>query len=98
MSVLDALAALLVSGGLVFFLAGSVGMLRFPDPHSRLHAVTKADNLGLGLIVLGAMLRAGSPPVVLKLALVWALAVFASAVTAQTVARATLAPSSGRGP
>ena len=39
-------------------LAGTVGLLRFPDALTRLHALTKADNLGLGLIVLGLLPRA----------------------------------------
>ena len=41
-----------VFAGAVFFLAGTVGLLRFPDSLTRLHALTKADNLGLGLVVL----------------------------------------------
>ena len=43
---------LLVEKAFTVTLAGTVGLLRFPDPLSRLHALTKADNLGLGLIVL----------------------------------------------
>ena len=39
-----------ISLGVFFFLAGTVGLLRFPDTLTRLHALTKADNLGLGLI------------------------------------------------
>ena len=35
-----------VSSGAFFFLAGTVGLLRFPDLLTRLHALTKADNLG----------------------------------------------------
>ena len=31
------------------------GLLRFPDTLTRLHALTKADNLGLGLVVLGLL-------------------------------------------
>ena len=46
---LDGLTILAVSAGAFFFLAGTVGLLRFPDALSRLHALTKADNLGLGL-------------------------------------------------
>lgn len=44
--VLDVLVAvLLISGG--FFTAGTIGIVRFPDLRGRLHALTKADNLGL---------------------------------------------------
>jgi len=47
-------ASLLLLGSGFFFLAGTVGLLRFPDVHSRLHALTKADNLGLGLLWRGS--------------------------------------------
>jgi multicomponent Na+:H+ antiporter subunit G len=49
---LDIVTITAVSAGAFFFLAGTVGLLRFPDPLMRLHALTKADNLGLGLVVL----------------------------------------------
>jgi len=42
-----------LSAGVFFSLVGTVGLLRFPDTLTRLHALTKADNLGLGLVVLG---------------------------------------------
>ena len=51
----DLVTFAMVSLGACFFLAGTVGLLRFPDPLSRLHALTKADNLGLGLVVLGLL-------------------------------------------
>ncbi len=57
--VLDALTIITVSAGAFFFLAGTVGLLRFPDALSRLHALTKADNLGLGLVVLGLLFQVG---------------------------------------
>jgi hypothetical protein len=60
MSPIDLLSAVLVLGGAAFFFAGTVGMLRFPDVFSRLHALTKGDNVGLGLTVLGLALRAES--------------------------------------
>jgi multicomponent Na+:H+ antiporter subunit G len=78
-------AVLLVAGGF-FFLAGTVGLLRFPDVYTRLHALTKVDNLGLGLIVLGLMLPAESFGVVVELALIWLLALAASATAAHLVA------------
>ena len=45
---LNGLTIVAVCAGAFFFLAGTVGLLRFPDALSRLHALTKADNLGLG--------------------------------------------------
>jgi len=77
-----------VVAGAFFFLAGTVGLLRFPDTFTRLHALTKADNLGLGLVVLGLLPHAGSLLVALKLIFVWLLVLLASAAVSQLIARA----------
>jgi multicomponent Na+:H+ antiporter subunit G len=76
--------------GASFFLAATVGLLRFPDVYTRLHALTKADNLGLGLIVMGLLLRADSWFLGAKLLLIWLLAMFASTTACHLVARAAL--------
>ena len=94
MSALDIFSVLAIGVGSLFFLAGTMGLLRFPDALTRLHALTKADNLGLGLIVLGLLPRAGSMGDGLKLLLIWFLALFASAVSSQLIARVARA----RGP
>ena len=86
--ILDLFTIVTVSAGAIFFLAGTVGLLRFPDPLTRLHALTKADNLGLGLIVLGLLPRVDGLLTGFKLVLVWLLALLAGAVVAQLVARA----------
>jgi multicomponent Na+:H+ antiporter subunit G len=78
----------LVSLGAVFFLAGTVGLLRFPDSMTRLHALTKADNLGLGLVVLGLLPQVDSVLAALKLIAVWVLTQLAGATVTQLVARA----------
>ena len=62
-----------ISAGAFFFLAGTIGLLRFPDVLTRLHALTKADNLGLGLVVLGLLPLAGTVREGLKLVCVWIL-------------------------
>jgi multicomponent Na+:H+ antiporter subunit G len=84
---IDSLSILLLLAGGGFFFAGTVGLVRFPDVYTRLHALTKADNLGLGLIVLGLMLRAGSQVVAGKLLLIWLLVLTASGAASQLVAR-----------
>ena len=83
----DVLTVLAVSLGAFFFLAGTVGLLRFPDSLTRLHALTKADNLGLGLIVIGLLPHAGGVSGALKLGAVWLLALLAGAVVTQLIAR-----------
>ncbi|WP_090871594.1 monovalent cation/H(+) antiporter subunit G [Oceanobacillus limi] len=42
--------------GTLFVLSGSIGIARFPDIYSRLHAATKASTLGLAGILIGAFL------------------------------------------
>ena len=80
---------LLITGG-VFFLAGTVGLLRFPDVYTRLHALTKADNVGLGLVVFGLALQAESWAVVGKLLFIWFLVLLAGASVAHLVARSAM--------
>ena len=85
---LDTFTVLAVLAGAVFFLAGTVGLLRFPDSLTRLHALTKADNLGLGLVVLGLLPQVDGALAALKLVAVWLLAQLAGATVTQLVARA----------
>jgi multicomponent Na+:H+ antiporter subunit G len=82
----DAVTLLCVVAGAVFFVAGTAGLIRFPDALTRLHALTKADNLGLGLIVLGLCLQMPSVLDAGKLVCVWLLAQFAGATVSQLIA------------
>jgi len=84
----NVLTIVTVSAGAFFFLAGTVGLLRFPDALTRLHALTKADNLGVGLVVLGLLPLADSPRGGFKLICVWLLVLLASATVSQLIARA----------
>ena len=82
-------AALLITGG-GFFFAGTMGLLRFPDVYTRLHALTKADNVGLGLIIGGLVLQAESWAAVTKLIFIWCLVLAASASASHLVVRNAL--------
>lgn len=84
---LDLLTLVAVTAGAFFFFAGTVGLLRFPDTLTRLHALTKADNLGLGLVVAGLLPQTGSVLTALKLVVVWLLVLLASATSSQLIAR-----------
>ena len=76
-----------VVAGAFFFLAGTVGLLRFPDSFTRLHALTKADNLGLGLVVLGLLPQVDSVLTGLKLVCIWLLVLLSGATASQLIAR-----------
>lgn len=87
MTALDWVATVPIVGGLFFFLGGTLGLLRFPDVYNRLHAMTKADNVGLGLIIAGLLLRSGSILQAIKLVLIWALVLIASTTACHLIAR-----------
>lgn len=76
-----------ILSGLLFFIAGSIGLLRLPDVYSRLHALTKADNVGLGLLITGILLLASDWLMAVKLVLVWLLVLAASAASAHLIAQ-----------
>ena len=82
-------ACLLVLGG-AFFLAGTVGLLRFPDVYTRLHALTKSDNVGLGLVIAGLCVQAESWFVVAKLLVTWLLVLLAGSSIAHLIANGGL--------
>jgi multicomponent Na+:H+ antiporter subunit G len=87
-SLLNVLSVAAIAAGAIFFLAGTLGLLRFPDTMTRLHALTKADNLGLGLVVLGLLPHVDGVVTGLKLVVVWLLVLLTSACAGQLIARA----------
>ncbi len=71
----------LVLAGIFFLFASALGVLRFPDTLSRLHALAKADNVALGCIVLGLMIRQPNALLALKLVLIWSVTQISSAAS-----------------
>ena len=84
---------ILIVFGVFFFLSGTLALLRFPDLSTKLHALTKADNLGLGFIIIGLSLHSGSFTITLKLLLIWLLISIASAGVAHLIASSALSTS-----
>lgn len=87
---MELVAAIIILIGAFFFLAGTVGLLRFPDTCSRIHALTKADNLGLGCIVLGVILLGTDILDGIKLVGVWLLVLASSSTACYMIAGSTL--------
>lgn len=90
MSMLEGVSLLFLLAGCFFFMVGSVGMLRLPDVFARLHATTKADNLGLGLVILGLLLQCDSLLVAGKLLFIWLLVLMSSSTACHLIARSAL--------
>ena len=86
MSLTEILGVALIMVGTVFFTAGTLGLIRFPDVPSRLHALTKADNLGLGQVLAGVAVLLGSFAAAGLLLLTWLLALVAASVSARLLA------------
>ncbi len=87
--VIDALAVILIVLGAAFFVAGTVGLLRFPDFYCRTHAATKCDTLGAGLLLAGLALRQGLDPETVKLVALIALVAVYSPISGHALARAS---------
>jgi multicomponent Na+:H+ antiporter subunit G len=57
MNTLDIISAVLVLGGSTLALTAAIGVLRFPDTLTRMHAASKPQVLGLLLVLAGAAVR-----------------------------------------
>ncbi|GMA29299.1 monovalent cation/H(+) antiporter subunit G [Arenivirga flava] len=79
--------ALILLGGLLAVAAG-VGIVRFPDVLSRMHAATKPQNLGLFSILIAVGLQYPTPAVITTLVLIIGFQVLTSPVAAHMVGRA----------
>lgn len=89
-AVLDLIALLCVLAGAVLCVAASIGLLRFPDLLSRMHAATKPQVLGVLLVVLAVALTMRSVPVLTMAALVAAFQLLTAPVASQMLSRAAV--------
>ena len=83
------IVALLAS--VFFFIAGSVGLVRMPDTLTRIHALTKADNIALGVMVVALLPQVGSGAGAAKIVAVWVLVQVSSGAVAQLMGEVALA-------
>ena len=82
--------ALLVLGT-IFCVIGAIGLLRFPDFYTRVHAVGVADTMGAGLILFGCALQEGLTLNALKLITVWGLICLTGPAATHALAKAAFA-------
>lgn len=73
--------------GSVFILIASIGLLRFRESFSRMHATTKATSFGLLLILLGVSLYFLSPILVIKALLVIIFIYLTAPLAAHSISR-----------
>jgi len=85
---INILTAILMFSGVFFFLAGSIALIRLPDVYTRLHATTKLDTLGLGLILAGLIVYDGLTFASVKLIFIVFFVFLTSPTAAHAIARA----------
>jgi len=86
--IFDLLLILLLSIGAFFFIVGTIGLIRFPDVYTRLHATTKCDTLGLGMILAGIMFYEGATFASVKIAFIIIFVFLTNPTGAHAIARA----------
>ncbi|WP_207063454.1 monovalent cation/H(+) antiporter subunit G [Motiliproteus sp. SC1-56] len=82
----ELITALLLLSAIVVFAAGTLALLRLPDPLCRLHALTKIDNLGFGLLAAGLALIQPTWIDGLKLLAIWTLILCSSTTNGYLIA------------
>jgi len=87
-AVQSVMTVLLALSGAVFFLAGTVGLVRLPDFYARTHAASKCDSVGAGSLLLALAVYNGWSPGTAKILLLALLLLLASPTTGHALARA----------
>jgi multicomponent Na+:H+ antiporter subunit G len=85
---MNVLAVVFMLGGLFFFFTGTVGLLRFPDVYTRMHATGKSDTLGAQLMLIGIALANGFNVTSVKLILIFAFLMLANPTATHAMIRA----------
>lgn len=84
----DILITVLLVSGCFFFLVGTVGLIRLPDAFTRMHATTKCDTLGAGLLLLALIVHQGFSITSLKLLIILIFIWITNPTAAHIIAKA----------
>lgn len=84
------LSWILILAGSAFTLIGALGILRFPDFWSRLHAASVTDSAGVILLLAGMSLQAGWTLITAKLVIILAFLFITGPTSTHAVANAAL--------
>lgn len=90
MSILEWVSAACLVAGAGFGVVGGIGVLRFPDFFTRLHAASVTDTLCAGLILIGLMLQSDGILPVIKLFLIFFFLLFTTPTATHALAKAAL--------
>jgi multicomponent Na+:H+ antiporter subunit G len=88
--VLDIATALCLIAGAAFIIIGGIGLVRFPDFFTRLHAAGCSETLGAWLILLGLLFQSGWSMNSIKLIMIFVLLVFTGPTATHALAKSAL--------
>ncbi|TQF69368.1 monovalent cation/H(+) antiporter subunit G [Rhodococcus spelaei] len=95
-AVLDVVAAVAILLGALLAMTAAIGIVRFPDTLSRMHAATKPQVIGLVLVLIGAVIRLRGNVDIWMLILVGLFTLLTAPVIAHTVGRVAYREQRGR--
>ncbi len=84
------LSCIILGAGAFFVVVGAVGVYRFPDFYTRLHAAGVTDTMGSELILLGLVLQAGFSLIAVKLIFIGLFLFITSPTATHAIANAAL--------
>jgi multicomponent Na+:H+ antiporter subunit G len=89
-TIMDILSIILLGSGSLFLLIGCLGLLRFPDFFTRLHAAGLIDTLASGLILGGLIIESGWTLNIVKILFILLFLFFTSPASSHSLAKAAL--------
>ena len=84
------ISVVLLCGGFFFFLTATLGLIRFPDFYTRLHATGKGDTLAVLLSLLGIALYHGISLNSFKIVLIAVFMFLAQPTSTHAISRSAL--------
>jgi len=84
----DVLVAVALLAGAGFIFVAALGVVRFPDLFTRMHAASKAGSLGLGCVLVGVAISFPEPAVIVKCLLVLVFVFLTTPIAAHMIGRA----------
>jgi multicomponent Na+:H+ antiporter subunit G len=90
MNIYQAVSILFLLGGFFFFVAATVGLLRFPDFFCRLHATGKGDTLAVLLSLIGLSIYEGFSLTSLKILFIAVFMFLAQPTSTHAISRAAM--------
>ena len=89
-TIVELLSTLCLLIGSFLCISGGIGILRFPDFYTRMHAVGVTDTLAAGMILVGLMLQSPEALVVIELVMILLMTLFINPTASHALAKAAI--------